>query len=213
MDDAPNPRSAATRTVKIIDGTTLLLVDAVLRTCLDASDFTRIEDSWADARRSASESFSSKGRSIEHGHWDWRLKSPWFERGQLAGVLLECDGIPQGVLAHRTNSSRARLAANQNVSCLYVEFIEVAPWNTRTLVSQSRYKSIGTLLMREAVSLSRERGWGGRVSLHSLPQAEAFYLSLGMTPFGPDSQYNDLAYFEFREEDADVFVRLGRRSS
>jgi hypothetical protein len=40
---------------------------------------------------------------------------------------------------------------------------------------------------------------GGRVGLHSLPQAEDFYSRCGMTRIGPDPSDNDLVYFEYHD--------------
>jgi hypothetical protein len=60
-----------------------------------------------------------------------------------------------------------------------------------------RFIGVGTVLIAEAVRLSVEMGLGGRVGLHSLPQAEAFYTRCGMTKVGPDPHYYDLTCFEY----------------
>jgi len=57
---------------------------------------------------------------------------------------------------------------------------------------------VGTILIAEAVRLSLEMGLSGRIGLHSLPRAEAFYKTrCRMTEFGTDPRYFDLTYFEF----------------
>lgn len=44
---------------------------------------------------------------------------------------------------------------------------------------------------------SVELGYGGRVGLHSLPNAEGFYEQLQMSDYGPDLEKNGLVYFEY----------------
>jgi hypothetical protein len=56
--------------------------------------------------------------------------------------------------------------------------------------------------MAEAIRLSLEMGLGGRLGLHSLPQAEAFYIRCRMTRVGLDPHYFDLAYFEHTGQNA-----------
>jgi hypothetical protein len=52
--------------------------------------------------------------------------------------------------------------------------------------------------MAEAIRMSLNCGYGGRIGLHSLPTAEPFYRDkLGMSDFGPDGNYGQLCYFEF----------------
>ena len=62
---------------------------------------------------------------------------------------------------------------------------------------------VGTVLVAEAVHLSLDTGLEGRIGLHSLPQAEAFYRSrCRMTELGQDIEYFDLTYFEFAGQQA-----------
>ena len=72
--------------------------------------------------------------------------------------------------------------------------------------AQTRYdedKRARTVLITEAVRLSLEMGLGGRVGLHSLPQAEGFYTHrCRMTRVGTDPHYYDLTYFEYTGQQA-----------
>ncbi len=80
---------------------------------------------------------------------------------------------------------------------LYVDYIEVAPWNLRGKLFAPRFTGTGSLLIGEAAMFSFEQGWRGRVGLHSLPQAEEFYSRIcQMTDCGRDSGYYELKYFE-----------------
>jgi len=46
----------------------------------------------------------------------------------------------------------------------------------------------------------------GRVGLHALPQAEEFYRKCGMTPIFRDPQHEDLVYYEFTKNQAQLFL-------
>lgn len=93
---------------------------------------------------------------------------------------------------------------------LGVDFLEVAPWNLKYFQPSPMYLGVGSALIREAVHLSHERGLGGRIGLHSLPQAEEFYESrCKMTWLGKDPGYYDLAYFEYTEQQAREFIERG----
>jgi hypothetical protein len=79
---------------------------------------------------------------------------------------------------------------------LYVDYLEVAPWNYRVpqdrskpVVRDRRFKGVGVFLLGEALRMSVGATAGGRVGLHSLPQAEDFYSRCEMTRIGPDPNY------------------------
>lgn len=88
---------------------------------------------------------------------------------------------------------------------LYVDFVEVAPWNYRVpqnrnvpAVRLPRYLRVGTLLIAEAVRMSLGATADGCIGLHALDQAAEFYArQCGMTDFGPDPNYYDLRYLEY----------------
>ena len=87
----------------------------------------------------------------------------------------------------------------------YVEYLEVAPWNRAELGAKPRLRGVGTVLLTAAVALSNGEGFKGRIGLHSLPQADAFYRKIGMTDLGPDAAYQNLRYFEMTVEQARAF--------
>ena len=60
-----------------------------------------------------------------------------------------------------------------------------------------KFRGCGYVLITEAIRLSRQRGYNGRIGLHSLPQAEDFYRrKCGMTDLGEDTNYEGLHYLE-----------------
>jgi hypothetical protein len=67
----------------------------------------------------------------------------------------------------------------------------------------------GRALIKAAVRLSADLGFEGRVGLHSLAQATAFYSqACGMTLLGPDPSADDFEYFELTALQAAQLARL-----
>lgn len=148
------------------------LVDAIESSHLD--DFERLWRSYSGVRHE------------EHGHWDWRSKLAHFSR-QLSCQFfaLECDGKTQGMMIVNT-MKRCRLPLQANKHLVYVEYLEAAPWNRRSVAGSPQYKGVGTVLIAAAIQLSIDEGNHGRLGLHALPQADTFYRDVcGMTDLGP----------------------------
>ena len=100
----------------------------------------------------------------------------------------------------------ARMAIQAGKPLVYVEYLEVAPWN-RSDSAEQRFRGVGTALMTAAVDLSLSEGFGGRMALHSLPQAENYYRDFcGMTDLGIDASYDNLHYFEMTTHQAAQFI-------
>jgi hypothetical protein len=156
-----------------------------------AARLAAIESLWAEAR--------GQVPHLEHAHWDWRNKADGVESGRYMLAAVECDGEPQGVMAVLRMPQPARLGGGRVV---YVDYLEVAPWNLKGFTTGPRFVGVGTMLLVEAVRLSYDSGLGGRVGLHSLPQAEPFYVRSGMSRVGTDPGYYDLTYFEYTEQQA-----------
>jgi hypothetical protein len=73
---------------------------------------------------------------------------------------------------------------------------------------RQRLGSVGTVLLGEAIRLSAESGFEGRIGLHSLPQAERFYrTALGMSDLGNDPAYDGLRYFEYNSSTANEWLK------
>ena len=161
-----------------------------------------VEQLWAPERASLESELAAHGETLESAHWDWRNKARrpphWY-----CLVTVECEGQLQGIMAVENFLRPAVLTPGTWV--LYVDYIEVAPWNYRVpqdrakpVARESRFKEVGTLLLAEAIRMSIGAAAGGRVGLHGLQQAEAFYVRrCGMNRIGPDPGYYDLVYFEY----------------
>ena len=149
----------------------------------------------------------------ESSHWDWRTKVEAI-RGMLASssFSIVCNGLTQGMMIVDTVSKRSRIDNQRNQHLVYVEYVENAPWNRGELFDQPRYRGVGSILIRAAISLSKELEFHGRIGLHSLPQANEFYAnSCGMSNLGADPDYEGLCYFEMTTEHAQAFIDKGEK--
>ncbi len=199
------------RAVLLTDETTGCLVEAELDLELGPRDLELIEASCGPLRREAAQRLSqgrAPGAVPEHWHWDWRRK----------GFLLQvptyrCLGIRygtryQGIAIIAECGHKTRLEPLDE-PLIYIEFIEVAPWNNAQLVAKRRYKPVGPRLLEAVIRLSRDEGYGGRIGLHSLPQSEGFYDRCGLTRLSADAKEEGLRYFEMTVEQAEAFLRRG----
>ena len=164
-----------------------------------AHQLEAIEASWAKAIEKEAERAQVAGLNpLEHTHWDWRNKADSVETGRHMLVAVESDDDVQGLMAILRLPCPARLGDG---SVIYVDYLETAPWNLKNRSARPRFLGVGTVLVSEAVRISVEEGFEGRVGLHSLPQAEASYLKCGMARLAEDPAYYDLAYFQYRGRD------------
>lgn len=119
----------------------------------------------------------------------------------------------QGVMMTKTEPYKSRLGADKGKPLLYVDFLEIAPWNwtIKEIGWKGQYRLVGSVLLWRAVQQSMDEGFHGRVGLHALPQSEGFYTRepFGMTPIGRDSNKQDLLYFEITRERAQEMLQTG----
>ena len=121
----------------------------------------------------------------ESSHWNWRTKVEAIQ-GMLAGssFSIVCNDLTQGMMTVDTVSKRSRIDIQRNQHLVYVEYVENAPWNRWELSDHPRYRAVGSILFRTAISLSKELEFHGQIGLHSLPQANKFYAnSCGIEPW------------------------------
>lgn len=159
-----------------------------------------IERAWQPARVFTSP--AEEADAVEHSHWNWRDKELSTALGKHRLIAIECSGDVQGLMA---TLAEPRLSVREPTSnpLLYVDYVETAPWNLEGRQTRPRFLGIGTTLIAEAIRLSVEAGWSGRIGLHSLPQAERFYAGhCQMSLIGPDPNYYGLSYFEYTQEQA-----------
>lgn len=176
-------------------------------------DLALVERVWGPERlriyQSLLKSGVPRGEWPESLHWDWTKKAKELKLLASSGFGIVCEGAWQGVLLAKTAGCAARLANEKGKPIVYLDYLETAPWNwpIQAIVQAGTYRSVGSVLFRQAVVLSMKEGFHGRVGLHSLPQAERFYEHVcGMTPVARDTAKQNLLYFEFTREQAQNFL-------
>lgn len=186
-------------------------VEAELRDAIDTAQLQDWKAHWQPALFAILQEMDRQGvprtKWPQSWHWDWEAKS-----AQVAGLLafrgfsVVSAGMTQGLMRIDLNKS-AREKSQVGKPLVYVDYLEVAPWNRPELGQAPRLKGVGSALISAAVALSDDEGFKGRVGLHSLPQADAFYRDrCGMSDLGPDAAYQNLRYFEMTPEQARAFL-------
>lgn len=145
--------------------------------------------------------------------WSWARKAPQLALLAASGFGIVCQQRWEGVMLTKTEPYRVRLAPERGKPLLYVDFLEIAPWNwTIPKIGRTgQHRLVGSTLLWRAVKQSEEEGFHGRVGLHALPQAEGFYAGepFEMTPIGRDPNKEDLLYFELSREQAEKILQSG----
>lgn len=187
-----------------------VVVEATLHTDLAPIDLALLERTWSPERvalfndlEKASVPRRDRPQSL---HWNWAKKFPELKLLEARGFGVLCDGDWQGAMLTKTASNVARLEAARRKPLVYIDYLELAPWNWKVppLKRVGRYGGLGTLLFRQAVVQSFDEGFTGRVGLHALPQAETFYTGLGLKRVAHDDSKR-LPYYEL---DSDAAHRL-----
>jgi hypothetical protein len=140
------------------------------------------------------------------GHWNWAEKVA--DAGNILGFRMFCvtaQGMTQALMRVDLTKT-ARLDSMSGKPLVYVDYLEVAPWNQSFAGTPKKYRGAGPILLAAAAELSCEEGFKGRLGLHSLPQAEAFYEKAGMIDLGPDAEVQNLRYYEMTSEVAQALL-------
>lgn len=197
------------RTVELLD-VTGAVIKASLLDGLKPADLTLIERQWWPYRLNmVFEILKNNAPRPESLHWDWSMKARELELLEADGFGIVMDGKWQGAMLTKSARYFARLGADTGKPIVYIDYLEVAPWNwnLKAIGKRGMIKGVGSVLFREAVVFSENQGFHGRIGLHSLPQSVGFYGgACRMTPLGPDPAKHDLIYFELSREDAKEFL-------
>jgi hypothetical protein len=182
-------------------------VEAILSRDIDNVVTNYIESQWAEPRAWLDRIIEAEGGTLESAHWDWNAKHDENPLRPRRFVAITYDGLVQGAMAVLVEPRPSRLEPVGS-KMLYVDYIETAPWNIRPMTGRQRLGSVGTVLLAEAIRLSTESGYEGRIDLHALPQAERFYKEvLEMSDLGKDPDYDGLRYFEYNSSAANEWLK------
>lgn len=186
-------------------------VRALLIERIDVAYARRTDDLWVTFLAAEVAKAQAAGITLplpQHAHWRWERKVA------IVGHLLpyptlavEFEGDAQGLMLLETDGKFGRLPGQTGRPLVHVVFLATAPWNLPAIVQRPRFRGVGTILLRAAVEMSLDLGFKGRIGLHSLPQSEAFYASLGMIGMGQDPDKENLTYFEMAPAQAEAFIR------
>ncbi len=207
--------------VEIVENRTGEPVQAELFDDVKVEHFIETQQEWRPVVLKAARQLALQGnRQLipQHFHWDWTQKAP--ELNVLASTFygIRYEGKLQGIMKIETVGEfcRCRLPEQEGKALVYVDYLEVAPWNLKVLMTalgeKVRYGGIGSRLIEAAVRKSLEEECKGRLGLHSLPITEQFYSRVcAMTPVGRDSAKQNLLWLEYTPQQAENFL-TGRRS-
>jgi hypothetical protein len=136
--------------------------------------------------------------------WDEKVKDVegFLERRSFSVM---CEGKTQGLMIVNLASKECWIEEQQGKPLVYVNYLEVAPWNQRPIDSiKPRFYGVGSLLLRAAIELSLKNEFSGRLGLHALPKSENWYRNkCGMTDLGV--RPGRLRYFEMTSAQAKAF--------
>ena len=138
--------------------------------------------------------------TAEDRHWDWVNKYLNLSTPNYENYALECENITQGLMILELDCHRSRLESGKNL--VYIDYLSTAPWNRPSIQNPPSFKGVGTTLFTFAIERSFDSGYKGRLGLHALPEAEAFYAKLKMVDFGYDAEKQNLKYFELSKDKA-----------
>jgi len=195
--------------IYLLDVATDGSVEAELRDAIEQAQLDDWQTKWRPALLTILQELVRKGVPFDQWpqswHWDWSKKTARVQ-GLLAfrGFSIVALGETQG-LAQVDLTKAVREANQRGKPLVYLDYLEVAPWNRPDLGNAPRLRGVGTALIPAAVALSEDEGFKGRLGLHSLPQADNFYRKIGMTDLGQDASYQNLRYFEMTSEQARAF--------
>jgi hypothetical protein len=205
-----------TDTVEIVRRSDNAVVEAVLVDQLEPPDLLIVERVWGPVRSRLLAELTRRNvprhEWPESLHWDWGRKAVELKLLEATGFGIVCEDTWQGVMLTRLASHVTRLAEDRGKPLIYIDYLEAAPWNwiVPPLGERGQYRGIGSVLIRRAVMQSEDEGFHGRVGLHALPQAVAFYQkACGMTLVAQDANKENLMYFEFTRAQAEAFMEKG----
>ncbi len=171
------------------------IVDAILTTVT--------EKHLTDAKTLWEPELAGTGKDDEYWNWEGKSRSAKILPGDEL-YAIECDGITQGLMLVDILKKRCQIESQYRRRLVYVSALATAPWNRSTINYPPIYKGVGGNLIDFAVVRSNELGYQGRIGLHALPGAIAFYkkLKIGLLDCGSDPDEPDnLVYFETLRRD------------
>ncbi len=186
--------------IPLFDNLRQRIVDAWLVEGIGLDEIAKANAKWTRIKRQYRNDCKRNGLSFpEHSHWNWESKAEYstlFDMIQTRFGIV-CRGEIQGLMLVERLTQLTKLPPDKGEPLIYIKFIEVAPQNLEPFANPRQFLGIGGQFISSAIRYSIEMGFGGRIGLHALPQAEQFYRSNGMVEFDKDPLHENLRYYEF----------------
>lgn len=179
----------------------------------------RAEEQWRGWMEGVAAINASRGLGMQlpftYAHWPWgyiAVRASKSLREEVYAVTHTTDAGTrkervwvEGMMHLSTYEHPCVAESHKGKPGIYLDLIATAPWNLPGALTPPRFKFVGAILMRQAIDVSRDLGFKGRIGLHSLDDAAAFYRKVGMVSLGRDPKKQDLEYFELEEAAAEAF--------
>ena len=183
--------------IKLLDINNSKFVDAILYSSIESHNIDDFVDKWLPIFNNSRTRLKKQGIIIEDAHWDWNYKVATRQRIlAYEQFVIEIESETQGMMIINTTNYTSRIEKGKPL--VYIEYLTVAPWNRKAIVSNPKYKLVGSLLFYQAIGESIDKGFEGRIGLHSLPGAVGWYIYLGLIDFGLDES-KKMKYFELEK--------------
>jgi hypothetical protein len=150
--------TVAVSVISLLDVASGAAIDAELRDAIEGAQLLDWQKHWQPALLHTLQELARQGVPTvqwpQSWHWDWQKKA-----AQVVGLLafqgfsVICAGMTQGLM--RVDLTKvARAPEQKSKPLVYVDYLEVAPWNRPDLGQTVRYRGVGTALMVAAAALS-----------------------------------------------------------
>jgi hypothetical protein len=199
------------KNIEIVRRTDNALVSATMFEAMAPKDLLIVDQEWAPERSRIMQELLKhaipRADWPQSLHWNWSRKSSQLQLLAMTGFGIVCDQQWQGLMLTKTGlDSRHQESTGKPI--VYIDYLESAPrnWVINQIGQRGVYKAIGSVLIRRAIIQSRDENFRGRIGLHALPQASAFYQGLGMVNLGNDPTKSNLPYFELTEANASAII-------
>src|SRR5438552_2165502 len=125
--------------VEVIEQRTGEPVAATLFDEVTVEHFLEAQTEWRPLVLLATRRLAQAGADVDdiplHWHWDWMRKEPELSLLALTFYGIGCGGRLQGLMKVDLASERCRLPEQQGQPLVYIDYLEVAPWNIRRLMA------------------------------------------------------------------------------
>lgn len=179
----------------------------------------RAEEQWRGWMEGVSALNADRGLGMTlpftYAHWRWGAIATGAIRAMREEVYAVTRtthaGTPwervwvEGLMHLNTYELKCRANSHAGKGAIYLDLIASAPWNLPDVLTPPRYKYVGMILMHQAIDVSRDLGFKGRLALHALDGAASWYTEIGMVSLGRDPKKENLEYFELEEAAAEAF--------